>query len=234
VVACASHERLGDDCFQCSHERRPHAAQLVPVGQRKAPKPLFSPRSHPNQHLASINIATVPCRESSLDQAVHQFHRAMMPDLQSLGESPNRRPLCSRQALDGKQELVLLRLDTSGPRFALAEGEEATDLMPKLGQGLVVNRGNHIVERYNDSRPPRGTAFLTSVSTGRRLSAVRSSKSNGFSSTAVAQGMTGTFPLTTGLFIERVFRSRAKGSAAGGVKSANLHRGRGAGCGPPF
>jgi len=34
--------------------------------------------------------------------------------------------------------------------------------------------------------------------------------------------------------IGRVFSSRAKGSAAGGVKSANLLRGRGAGRGPPF
>jgi hypothetical protein len=35
-------------------------------------------------------------------------------------------------------------------------------------------------------------------------------------------------------FIGQVFSSRAKGSAAGGVKSANLLRGRGAGRGPPL
>jgi hypothetical protein len=121
------------------------------VGQRKAPKQLLSPRSHLNQHLASVGSASAPCRESPVDQPVYQFHRGVMPDLEPLSESPNRRPLSLGKAFDGKQELVLLRLETSGPRFSFAEGEKAPDLMPKLGQGLVVNRGNHIVGRYNDS-----------------------------------------------------------------------------------
>lgn len=163
VGACDSRDGLGDDCFKCSHERRPHATQFVLVGKRKAPKQLFSPRSHLNQHLASISIATASCRESSLDQAVHQFHRAVMPDLEPLGESPNRRPLSLGEAFDGKQELVLLRFEAGGPRFSFAEGEKAPDLMPELSQGFVVNRGNHIVERYDDSGPARGTIFLAST-----------------------------------------------------------------------
>jgi hypothetical protein len=150
-----------DDCLQRSHERRRDAAQFVPVGQGEAPKQLLSPRGHLYQHLTSVDVATAPCRESPVDQPICQFHRGVMPDLEPLGERPNRRPLTLGEAFDGKQELVLLRIETSGPRFSFAEGEKAPDLMPKFCQGLVVNRGNHIVVRYNDSGPARGTAFLT-------------------------------------------------------------------------
>lgn len=158
----ASRDWLGDDRLQCSHEGRPHAAQLVLVGLGKAPKQLFTPHSHLDQDLASVDIATASCRESSLDQAIHQFHGAVMADLETFGENPNGRTLSLGEALDGKQELVLLGLEASGPRFAFAEREEATDLIPKLGQGMVVDRGKHIVARYNDRGRARGTSFLAS------------------------------------------------------------------------
>lgn len=157
--AGASRDGRGDDCLQRSHERRRHAAQFVPVGQRKAPKQLLATGSHLNQHFAAVDIASASCRESLVDQPVYQFHRGVMPDLEPIGERPNCRPLSFGKAFDGKQELVLLRFETSGPRFSFAEGEKAPDLMPELGQGLVVNRGNHIVERYDDSGPARGNGF---------------------------------------------------------------------------
>jgi len=139
VGACMRRDGCSDDCLQRLHERRRHAAQFVPVGQGEAPKQLLSPRSHLDQHLASIDVATAPCRESPVDQPVYQFHRGVMPDLEPLGERTNRRPLSLGEAFDGKQELVLLRIETSCPRFSFAEGEKAPDLMPKLCQGLVVN-----------------------------------------------------------------------------------------------
>jgi hypothetical protein len=149
-----------DDCLQGAHEVWPHAAQLVPVRQGKSREKALTLRGDLEQDLSPIDVAATPSDEPPLDQAIRELHGAVMPNLQPFCENPDRWPLAAGESFDGEQELVLAWLDTGRPRFAFTEREEAADLIAKLGQGLVIRQGNHIVRRYNDPEPRLGTSFL--------------------------------------------------------------------------
>src|SRR4051812_4851033 len=64
-----------------------------------------------------------------------------MLDAEPLGDGADGRLLFERQALDGEQELMLLRLDAYAARRLLAEGEEAAELVAKRRERAVVGRG---------------------------------------------------------------------------------------------
>jgi hypothetical protein len=69
-------------------------------------------------------------------QPVHQFNRAVMANQHARGEFANGGLHAIRQAFDGQQKLVLLRLDSAGARLVFAEPQKAADLKAELGQVL--------------------------------------------------------------------------------------------------
>jgi len=69
-------------------------------------------------------------------QPVHQFHCAVMADEHARGEFSNGGLHTVRQAFDGQQKLVLLRLDSGGARLVFAEPQKPADLKAELGQCL--------------------------------------------------------------------------------------------------
>src|ERR1039457_6179288 len=65
--------------------------------------------------------------------AIHQFHGAVMANLQALGQIADRRAKAlSGESLYGQQQLMLPRFQPDGPRSALAEMQKLADLVAEL------------------------------------------------------------------------------------------------------
>ena len=71
-----------------------------------------------------------------------------MLQLQTLGQFADGRRRAVRQALDGQEELVLLRLHSGRPHLLLAEAEESPDLIAEVGQGAVFFEGEILHHLY--------------------------------------------------------------------------------------
>ena len=89
-------------------------------------------------------------------KTVHQFDGAVMLDEESCGNFPNRGLYALGKALDGKQQLMLLRLDVILLCRGFTEMKELPDLPPELSQIAVLIGGQvaviahmYIVTRYN-------------------------------------------------------------------------------------
>jgi hypothetical protein len=76
--------------------------------------------------------------KASLGKPVHQFHRAMMLNLQALSDFGDARTTPRRQSLQRQHELVLSRFQANTSHILFTEVEEAANLMPQLCQGLVI------------------------------------------------------------------------------------------------
>jgi len=90
------------------------------------------------QHLAPIVARALASNETARLELVDERDRRVMLEAESLGDGSNRGLAARRQSAQGEQELVLLRLDVGAARGALAEGEEAPELVAKRGEGAVV------------------------------------------------------------------------------------------------
>jgi len=74
-------------------------------------------------------------------QAVDHLDRAVMLDLQPLGQGSDGCSLAVGQAFHRQERLVLLRFHTGGPCRLFAEIQESPDLVAKLPESLNVIRG---------------------------------------------------------------------------------------------
>ncbi len=123
--------------------------------------------------LAAIARARALQDEAPLRRTRDELDRAVVLDLQALGDAADRRRFVFRHAAKSEEELVLLRLDAHLARRALAEHEEAAQAIAHLGERAVfgVRDGWHgsNVDIY------RVTIYLSSAARPRRdtLGAVR-------------------------------------------------------------
>src|ERR1019366_8733198 len=70
---------------------------------------------------------------ASRARSIHQFHGAVMANLQALGQIADRRAKAlSGESLYGQQQLMLPRFQPDGPRSALAEMQKLADLVAEL------------------------------------------------------------------------------------------------------
>ena len=70
---------------------------------------------------------------ASRARSIHQFHGAVMANLQALGQIADRRAMTlSVESLYGQQQLALLRFQAVGPRSPLAEMQKLADLVAEL------------------------------------------------------------------------------------------------------
>ena len=73
-------------------------------------------------------------------QAIHQFHHAVMFELQSPGQLAYGGLHVFGQAFDGEQQLMLLRLQAVPPGLLLAEMQVEPDLVTELGQRAILGQ----------------------------------------------------------------------------------------------
>jgi hypothetical protein len=91
----------------------------------------------PERYLAAILLARSPVDDTSFDRTSDQLGGAVLLDVETLGDHPDRRALRA-QGLEYQKKLMLLRFETHLERGGLAERNEAPDLVSKLGQGAVL------------------------------------------------------------------------------------------------
>jgi hypothetical protein len=87
--------------------------------------------------LAPIARAWLLAYEPTRDTSCDELDGAVVLDLQALGDASDRRRLALREATDGEQELVLLRLEARVARGGFAEDDEAPDAIADLGESAV-------------------------------------------------------------------------------------------------
>jgi len=107
-------------------------------------------RSQTDDHLPPISMARRANHQIAKNEAIHQANSALMLKKQPLGERSDGAGLAYGHRFDSQHRLVLPGLNPFFKRDALAEVEEAADLVPKFGQFFVIGaRHNYIVLRYN-------------------------------------------------------------------------------------
>ena len=110
---------------------------------------------------ASVLLSGAPLHQTTLGRAPDKVDGAVMPDLQALGDDPDRGPFMGAERLQDEEELVLLRLNVGGTGGCLAEREEATNLVTQLTEspvlsGVEIIDAGHGTMSLHDISWPRG------------------------------------------------------------------------------
>lgn len=122
-------------------ERLRERAELCQVVERELAEDRFAACGQADDHLSVIAGMPLASHEAAGDEPVDQLDGAVVAHLETLRDRADRREPPSRQALHGEEELVALRLEAGGARRALAEPEEAADLVAELGERPVRDEG---------------------------------------------------------------------------------------------
>jgi len=85
-----------------------------------------------------VILALVALHISASSKTVHQFYRTVVPDLQPFGQFSDARTSHWGQALEGQHQLVLAGFEAMSTSSQLAEVKKTTDVIPQIGQDLVV------------------------------------------------------------------------------------------------
>ena len=93
-------------------------------------------RSSNTRRRSSGSVA--PLYQAGLGRPVHQFHRAVVPDAETLREIVDRHAAVARKPLDRQQRLVLPRRQPGLARRRFAECQEPLQQMPEFRERLVV------------------------------------------------------------------------------------------------
>jgi hypothetical protein len=101
--------------------------------QREFLQNLFTLGRELQQYFSAVFRAPLPAYEASSFEPIHQFHGAVMMNLQPLCDFCDPRPDIEGQALNRQQKLVLAGLKTCVAGGALAEAQKAANLVPELG-----------------------------------------------------------------------------------------------------
>lgn len=118
---------------------------------RELPENRLTTRGDPDEHPAAVASVTLAHDQPFLVEPVDQPDGTVMSDVKARGQRPDGRRDLRWQSLQGQQQLVLLSVQSMGARGALAEGEEAADPVPELGQRSVVRarRATHVSKYRN-------------------------------------------------------------------------------------
>ena len=101
----------------------------------------FAGRAEVHRHLATVAAPTPALHHAPPRQPVDELHDAVVLHLQALGERADRGGAAAVEALDLEQDEVLLRLDAGRPCRQLTEAEKPPQVVAKVGQRSVVDRG---------------------------------------------------------------------------------------------
>jgi hypothetical protein len=105
----------------------------------------------PQRHhdLPAIATGAMPHDHAPGDESIDELHGAVMADMQTLGERPDRRRAAPLEAFDLKQQEVLLGLDTRRARRRLAGTEDTANLIAPLRQGRVIDTAGPVRVHQN-------------------------------------------------------------------------------------
>jgi len=98
----------------------------------------FAARREVQKNLATIVAISSAVQKAVSFEAVHQFHRAVMLDLQPFGEDANCGGVSRGKAFQRKQRLKLLRFDACVAGGMLRQVQKAAQFIAKLRQRAII------------------------------------------------------------------------------------------------
>jgi hypothetical protein len=101
---------------------------------RKPMQQGFAVRRQFYQHLAVVIISVPAPQGTALNEAVDKLHGTVMAKAELARERSNCRADTLGQTFDGQEQLMLLRLDASGPGYLLAGMKKLPDAVTELGE----------------------------------------------------------------------------------------------------
>jgi len=122
-------------------------AQFAPVGGGEALDQRFAAAGEADFHPAAVGDRGLAADELALRQPVHQAYRAVVPQVEALGQFADRDVIAAGKALDRQQGLVLLRLQAGRLRRVLTEVEKTAQGKAQGGEQLVVRFGEASARR---------------------------------------------------------------------------------------
>ncbi len=138
------HSRRGrpapQDPPQSFRQFDPRRSQFLAVRHRELSQKSLSGSRELDQHRATVRFARRALHKPVRHQPVHQLNRTVMSKLQTRGDLAYGGVSARRQSLYGEQQLVLPRFQPARSRLLFAEVEEAPDLIPEVGESLVLAR----------------------------------------------------------------------------------------------
>lgn len=129
--------RVANNRLQRLHQGRAGRTQFRAMEQGEPAQHIFSMSSQRHQHTPLILLIAVALNQVTLYHAVHQLNHTMMLDLEALRQVADCYFSLFLPPFQRQQELVLLRLKANRARGLFAKSEEVSQLIAKLGQGLV-------------------------------------------------------------------------------------------------
>ncbi len=124
------------------------------------------------QHPAVIGRVPPAAEQTAPGQPVHQAHRALMAELEPLGDVHDGGAFASGNPLHREQQLVLPGLEAGGAGGLLAPPEEPAELVAERGEGADLggreagHPANYIVSRYNSSMPTMAFQLPVRITAG--------------------------------------------------------------------
>ena len=88
---------------------------------------------------APVRGGAAPRNHPSGREAVDELHHGVMAELQALGERAYRRGSLTLQPLDLQEQKIVLGFDPGRLRGELARAEKPANVVPKFGEGAIVD-----------------------------------------------------------------------------------------------
>ena len=110
--------------------------------ERKIPEERLAVRGECDEDLLPVRCPSTALDKPLAHRPANQLDRAVMLQLQPLGEIANRRACSLRKAFQGKHQLMLLGFQSRSVGSLLAEMDEAPDLKAELRQRSILVHGN--------------------------------------------------------------------------------------------
>lgn len=115
--------------------------------QRQIPENPFAPWCELEQNLAAVLPTTAALDKSAGRQAVGEFYRAVVLNLQPFCQLANPWSYAGRQPFQRQHQLMLAGFKPSVARGLLAEMQKRANLVPQFGQRLEIGEGEALGHR---------------------------------------------------------------------------------------
>jgi hypothetical protein len=107
------------------------------MSEREIPQRLLPLWGEANKHLPLIGLTPAALDETTLGEPIDEFDRAVMRDLEPLGQRADGRFPSLRQTFHGQEQLVLLGFKARSTRSLFTEAEKPAKLIAKFSECLI-------------------------------------------------------------------------------------------------
>jgi hypothetical protein len=132
ALACNGRLQYGQELWS-------HRLQFRAMRNGELLQEFLSAESESQQHFATVLLAARTSDKTLGLKPVGQLNRAVMLNLETLGQHADRGNVVSGQAFYHQQCLMLVRLDAGSTRGVFAEVQEAADFVAEISERGIVD-----------------------------------------------------------------------------------------------